>query len=169
MRRREFVVTEGDHQHQSQRPDAPCQKPDQVEGGAVGPMRVLDHPQPAGPVPQRVQQLSVDSGGVAVIDGFGQCRTRGGVQARQRIDERTQRPRRAQRITPAAQHPHSGVQLVDELGEHRGLADAGLAAQQHHFPRAAAGHAARQRIQLRKWRLAFQQGIHRGGHDAVRL
>jgi hypothetical protein len=57
--------------------------------------------------------------------------------------------------------------LISEPSQHRGLADSGLPAQQHHFPRAATGHATRQRIQLRQWRLAFQQGIHQREHDAV--
>jgi hypothetical protein len=47
--------------------------------------------------------------------------------------------------------------LTGELGEHCGFANAGLTAQQHDFPRAAAGHPTRQRIQLRQRHVAFQQ------------
>jgi hypothetical protein len=52
--------------------------------------------------------------------------------------------------------------LADELGEHCGFADAGLPAQQHHFPGAAASYPARQRPQLGQRRVAFQQAIPQG-------
>jgi hypothetical protein len=52
--------------------------------------------------------------------------------------------------------------LTDELGEHCAFADAGLPAQQHHFPRAAANYAARPPRQLSQRCVALQQATRQG-------
>jgi hypothetical protein len=57
--------------------------------------------------------------------------------------------------------------LVGKPGQQRSLSDAGLTAQQDHFPGAATSYATRQRIQLRQLRIALQQAIHQRGHVAL--
>ena len=75
--------------------------------------------------------------------------------------QRAQRPRRGQRIAPPPQHARPLTEPGDKPGDHRGLADPGLPAQQHHPPAPARGCPSAP-IQLGQHRLALQQPVHQG-------
>ena len=126
------VVAIGHHEQGRQLLDAPAEELHEVERRLVGPVQVLhDHHGRAGLVPERVEDRGED--GRARDLGVEQ----GAQRSRQRlgdVPQRSQRPRGEQGIARAPQH---AGRVTVELGEalhERGLADARLAADQHHAP-----------------------------------
>jgi hypothetical protein len=112
----------------------------------------------AAPGGRQVEDLALAAGQRVGSDSLSARRVRG-TRSRSAA-----RPRLGggQGVTPASGHSQTGIQLADEPGQHRGFADAGLPAQQHHFPGAAPRHPASQHAQLRQRRVALQQAIPQG-------
>ena len=59
------------------------------------------------------------------------------------VADRAERPRDREVVAGAEQHPRAGVEILEEPGDERGLADPGLAGDEHDAALAARGRVAR--------------------------
>ncbi len=152
---RQRVVAEGDDQQHRQVAQPAPQEAEQVEGRVVGPLHVLDdqHGQAVGVAePAAGRRRTPSSRGSAGADRVEQ----GAADLAGDVVQRRERSRREQAVA-GAPGPGGVAELVLELLDEGGLADAGLAGDQHQAP----GTAARlvgvlaQRGELR---LPFEQG-----------
>jgi hypothetical protein len=131
----QLVVAVGADQQAGQGGHPPAQVADDLEGGVVGPVEVLDeHHRRAG------GQLAVDGveDGVApgpAVDGRGQ----GPAGLAGHVPERPEGARGGEVVADAGQHPGPRPGRGRERPDQAGLADAGLARDQHHRPTAPAG------------------------------
>ena len=131
----DLVVPVRQHQHRRQRGDPPDEVPQDVQGGFVGPVHVLDHqngrvPGPAQLRTQRVQQP------VAVPTSV-QRPVQLGADAADQIAERAQGPAGGQVVAVSDEQPALRRQRRPERLDQAGLTDPGLAADKH--DRAGAG------------------------------
>jgi hypothetical protein len=151
----ELVVAVGDDQQGEAGTEAAGQEPQQVQGGLVGPVDVLDHQHGDHPaVPQPVEQ-----GGEQHLPRrllakqlIQPAAERGGD-----VGQWAQRPRGGQRVTGAPQDPGSLPVPEGELVDQRGLADACLTAHQDQSPatgpslREPAAEGLERRFPLEEW------------------
>jgi hypothetical protein len=135
----QLVVAVGEHQHAGQLRDTPGEVADDVQGGVVGPVHVLDDHQ-RGPVGELLVHGAEDR--VPLRDrrrGLGQRP----VAAAGHVPERTQRARRHQVVAHADQHASVRPRVLRERPDQARLADPGLAGDQHHRATIPAGLAQR--------------------------
>ncbi len=155
-------VTRAQRQHQQAVPvaDAPGQVPQQVEGGVVGPVHVLHREHGH----RRPVQLGDGRGehplGPTGPDRRGQ--RPGGVDGR--VAQRPERAAGAQVVAAPDEGAHAPVERRQERPQQAGLADAGLALDQHHaaVPGPGRGDRLEQRVDQRR---PLQD---RGGHPGSR-
>ena len=179
------VAAVGDHDGQPLPVQHPAQERDQVTGGAVGPVQVLEDQQHRAGLgqlgeqaehrpeqlllrqPGRVAARRLGAAGVGQQPGQhrpgGQRVTqraagqRAGRRVPQRVGERQVRDGVRQLRAAAGEHREAAVPgLGRQLGHQAGLADPGIAADQRH-DRAAGGRVAQQRTQAAELGLAANQ------------
>jgi hypothetical protein len=128
----DLVVSVGDDQQGGRGTEAAGQEPEQVQGGLVGPVDVLDHQHGRHPgVPQPFEQgakqhLPRRLVPEQLVEPTANC---GGD-----VGQRPQRPWGGQRVTGAPQDPGSLPVPEGELVDQRRLADAGLTPDQDQSP-----------------------------------
>jgi hypothetical protein len=130
----QLLVAVADHQQRRQAVDPPGQVPDDVQGGGVGPVGVLDDDHGRALGEAHLGEQGVQEG-VAVV--AGQPGQAPGVAGH--VPERPQRPRGEQVLARPDQHPGRRPGALGELLEQRGLADPGLPRDQHGRPPALPG------------------------------
>ena len=125
--RAQLLLAVGDHQQRRQLRHPPGQRLQHVQGRLVGPVRVLDHDD-RGPLgeahlgQQRVEQRVPLARSDAERDAG---------QLPDHVPERAERPGGDQVLAGAAEQPGVPGGPVRELGQQAGLADPGLAGDQH--------------------------------------
>jgi hypothetical protein len=168
----DLVRSVGDHDHRPARLEPAAEVAQQVEGGVVGPVRVLQNDQcRAWGRGELGEEAAAD---VCRIVRFGEKgpQLRGSVVSH--VTDGGERGRCGQWLGRAAQHPRV-VGSPDELVDQRGLAGAGLAADQHQPPGAVDGLPPPQRkrrelgVPLDEFRAAHDRPmVDRGaGHEVV--
>ena len=135
-----LVVAEGDERERGHALHPAPEQAQHVERALVGPVDVLEHEHGAGRLAQGVQQGGDEHGRPrAGRDDLLQLAA-GGVGD---VEQRAERPRRVQRVARAPQD----LAALGELAHERGLADAGLAADQDQ-PAGRAGEHVEKRLAL---------------------
>jgi hypothetical protein len=136
----QLVVAVGQQQHAGQGRDPPGQVADHVKGGVVGPVDVLDdhHRRPAGQLPVDGAEHGVASGHRLHRPGQGAAGPTG------HVPERAEGARCDQVVAGADEHPGVGRRLPCERPDEAGLADPGLARDEH--DRAATLHGSPERL-----------------------
>ena len=109
---RRLVVAERDDRERGDAGDAATEQAQDVERALVGPVDVLQHEDRAGRGAQPVEQRGRERGRRGLVEPD--------------VEQRAERPRRVQRVARAPQD----ATTVGEGADERGLADAGLAADQ---------------------------------------
>jgi hypothetical protein len=127
MIRRQLVVTEGEHDQRSEALDPTPHERQHVEGGTVRPMDVLDDPHrpphPCKLCPDGLEQLGASARTQRLPE-----RRRG---LNREVVHRAERPRHEEVVAPAPDDPHMARSALRERSYKRGLADPGLAGDEH--------------------------------------
>ena len=124
-------------QRRRKRFDAATEKPQHVERRVVSPMHVLEHQDRRRTRLQLSHQRRGDlERPRARLDELLELAAGG----RGDVDERPERPRREQSVARAPEEPGAGRRVVAEAPQQRGLADAGLPADEHQPPTRALPH-----------------------------
>ncbi len=153
VRGRDLVVAPRQHQQAGHAVDAPAQELQQVQRGVVGPVHVLEHGDHGPRAARQVGEHRLEQG-LARVPGL-QLRAEAHVGAAGDVVQRLQRVRRLQAVAGAP--PRRGVAGArGQRLQQRGLADAGLAADQQHVA-AAGARGVQQPIERQQRSLAFEQ------------
>ena len=130
MPRVNLIGAVGGDQQRARAADAAAEILHEVEGGVICPMHVFhdQHDRLAGTL-EHIDRSCENPLAVGALRHRLEQRT---AHLATDIGERPERLRRGQRIARAPQHAYGIATPAYELADHRGLADAGLAGDQHH-------------------------------------
>ena len=158
---RQLVVPVGDQQQRPGPLHPPPQEDEQVEGGLVGPVGVLDHHHLGALAPVELVQEGVEQ----LLAGAARGQQGGQPAARlpAQVVQRPEGPGGEQRVAGPDQEPGLGRVPLGQLPDQHRLAHPGLAGQQHDPP--PGGRPGQQAGQLVQQRFPFQQ-LHQGSRPS---
>jgi hypothetical protein len=152
MAQLELVVAVGGEDQDGCGVGLPRQQPQDVEGGLVGPMQVLEHEHRRRAAGELARQRRRDLVR-ALLAGDDVREVAPGVLGD--VEQRAQGARREQRVARAPQDPRGSPMVVGEAAHQRRLAGAGLAGHERHAPARGAAY----RVQHRPERVELARAL----------